>query len=106
MADLPTTDKVIRDFVEYIKKSGGTLPEWYCGITNDIDERLFGDHKVSRTKDADAYADWIYQPCRSKADAQFVEKAFLDVLCKGGAGGGASDSSIVYAYRIRPYTVQ
>ncbi len=101
-----TKDEVIADIVAHIKNCGGTLPEWYCGITNDIDERLFGDHNVSKTKDADAYADWIYRGCKNKAVAQSVEKAFLDAMCKGGTGGGASDSSIVYAYRIRPYTVE
>ena len=96
-------DDVIADILAHIKNCGGMLDGWYCGITNDTNERLFEDHKVPETKGA---ASWIRCRCKSKADAQFVEKAFLDAGCKGGTGGGKPDSVFVYAYAITPYTVE
>ncbi len=103
-----TKDDVIVDIREHIKEDGYTLDmlnKWCCGITNDTNERLFGYHfpKNSYTRDD---ASWIRRKCKSKADAQFVEKLFLDAGCKGGTGGGKPDSVFVYAYKIMPYTVQ
>jgi len=77
----------------HIKKQGGPFKSWYCGITQDIDSRLFGDHNVPR-KDH-----WFtYRQCVNSSMARSVEKVFLDHGCDGGPGGGDNDADYVYAY--------
>ena len=42
---------------------------YYVGITNDINRRLFDEHNVSEQKDY-----WIYRTADSKSVAQKVEE--------------------------------
>jgi len=65
----------------------------YVGITSNIDDRLFGDHAVSRENDH-----WIYRTATSHTVAREVEQYFLDAGMDGGSGGGDETSKIVYAY--------
>ena len=88
-----TAQEVYDEILEHIKKQGSPFPSWYCGITENIQTRLHGDHKVPE-KDH-----WfISMPCTDSASARNVEKAFLDHGCDGGAGGGDDDAIHVYAY--------
>ena len=74
---------------------------YYIGITNDIDRRLFGEHNVNKTPNA---AWWIYREAINKDHAQAVEEHFLKKGMKGDTGGGTSDSTWVYCYKITNYT--
>ena len=38
----------IRQFTDFIKSCGGKCSDYYVGITNDIDRRLFGEHNVAK----------------------------------------------------------
>lgn len=77
----------------HIKKQGGPLSNWYVGITENIEQRLFGAHKVPKKKH------WfIYRKAYSQADARSLEKLFVNKGCDGGAGGGDEDAIFVYAY--------
>ena len=79
--------------VANINKQGGPYPEWYCGITSDLESRLFGDHKVPR----DDY--WrSFRKCHNDTDARAVETALVKLGCDGGSGGGDETSVYVYAY--------
>ena len=76
-----------------IERQRGAYSDWYCGITSNIEDRLFYDHNVPK-KDH-----WRAQSkCESSEVARAVEKALLDLDCDGGSGGGDEDSIYVYAY--------
>ena len=88
-----TAQEVYDEIVAHIKKQGGPFSSWYCGITENIKNRLFGDHNVPE-KDH-----WfIHRPCTSNESARNVEKALLELGCDGGTGGGDANAVHVYAY--------
>ena len=81
------------EIVAQINSQGSSYSNWYCGITSDIESRLFGDHKVPRENS------WfIYRTCHNDTDARAVETALVEQGCDGGSGGGDQTSVIVYAY--------
>ena len=88
-----------REIKVYVDGAGGSYRTWYVGITADIDERLFGDHGLSRQD-----ALWIYRTASSSLVARRVEQYFLGLGFDGGAGGGTGQATTVYAYRKRPGT--
>lgn len=69
--------------------------DFYIGITNDIDRRLFIEHNVDKNN-----AWWIYRDAVDKATAQAVEEYYLDKGMEGDTGGGTDDSTYVYCYQI------
>ena len=73
--------------------------DYYIGITNDVERRLFTEHNVKKTN-----AWWIYCPATSKAAAQAVEEHYLAKGMKGDTGGGTKDSTYVYCYEITSTT--
>lgn len=84
---------IVNEFNAHIQKQGGRSSAWYVGITQDIDQRLFGDHSVPRENH------WfIHREAYTSNDARAVEKVFLDWGCDGGGGGGDDDARFVYAY--------
>ena len=88
-----TAQEAYDEIVAHIKKQGGAYSSWYCGITENIKNRLHGDHKVPE-KDH-----WrIYRECKNSDAARNVEKAILKLGCDGGPGGGDNDAVFVYAY--------
>ena len=99
-----TYDRIVHDFDSHIRKSGCQYyNEFYIGITNDVDTRLFGQHRVNKDKQW-----WIFSPADNEEIARDVEKHYLEFGMKGGPGGGSGkgDSKIVYCYVITPYTVE
>jgi hypothetical protein len=79
----------------HMRKSGIPNSSWYVGVTSDIQERLFGFHKVPRQNH------WfIYRRCENAAAARLLEAAYHRAGCKGSTGGGTGDCAFVYAYVI------
>lgn len=91
-----TFDEIIKEIEaykrEYNKKNTKRL---YVGITNDVNRRLFGFHRVPRMNHW-----WIYCPADNVQIARNVEKHYLKKGLEGGDGGGNSESNIVYCYEI------
>ena len=56
--------------------------DFYIGITNDVNRRLFTEHNVDRD------------------NAQAVEEHYLGQGMNGDTGGGTDDSTYVYCYQI------
>lgn len=95
-------DQIIADFNDHLQKSKKEYwQDFYVGITNDMERRLFLEHNVKRDG-----AWWIYRKATDKATAQAVEEHFLDKGMKGDTGGGNEDSTFVYCYEISSTTVQ
>ena len=69
--------------------------DFYVGITDNIDERLHGFHKVPKE------GHW-YRWCKADSEqiARDVEKYFLEKGMDGDTGGGDSDTVFVYCYEI------
>lgn len=88
-----TAQDAYNDTLSHIQSQGGPLSNWYCGITSNISNRLFGDHNVPEENH------WfIFRECVNSEAARAVEKALLDQGCDGGPGGGDNSSVYVYAY--------
>jgi len=84
----------------YIQQSGVPNSGWYVGITSDVEERLFGDHNVSRA------GVWVHGRCPNATEARALESAYHRAGCKGAGGGGDRDSVYIYAYVITQTTVE
>ncbi|WP_300463167.1 hypothetical protein [Desulfobacula sp.] len=81
------------DILYHIQKQGGAYSSWYCGTTENIKNRVYGDHKVPEE------GHWrIYRQCTTSTAAKNVEKALLDHGCDGEPGGGDDNAVFVYAY--------
>lgn len=97
-----TKEEIIADIRSYF---GFTVfsgySNYYVGITNDINRRLFDEHNVSEQKDY-----WIYRTVDSKSAAQKNEEYFLNLGMQGDTGGGTDDTCIVYCYRITSSTIE
>ncbi len=90
---------IYNEIVAHINKQGGPRSSWYVGITQDVDQRLFGTHKVPRE------GHWyIYREANTAQAARNIEKALLEWGCDGGTGGGDSNAEFVYAYLMTAVT--
>ena len=95
-------DEIVSFFNAHIAKSGKRFySDFYVGITNDIERRLFQEHNVNRET-----MWWAYSTAASKDIAEQVEKHFLGLGMKGDTGGGTPETKIVYCYAISPTTVE
>ena len=88
-----TAQEIYNEITAHIKSSPNGASDWYAGITQDVDQRLFGAHNVPRKG-----AWYIYRVCLTSNDARRVEEALINWGCDGGNGGGDSDAVYVYAY--------
>ena len=89
--------EIISDIADHFK--GKAYKTCYVGITLDVQDRLFGDHNVSKEN-----GHWIYRTASSNGIARDVEQHFLDAGMDGGPGGGSIASRSVYAYKKTPDT--
>ena len=88
--------EIIADFDAHLQKRKKEYwSDYYVGITNDIERRLFTEHNVSKNN-----AWWIYREATDKATAQEVEEYYLAKGMNGDTGGGTEDSVFVYCYEI------
>lgn len=95
-----TTNEIVAEIKEHLQHSSKKLySDFYIGITNDVERRLFTEHNVNRTEDW-----WIYCTAVSKTAAQDTEEFFLSKGMKGDTGGGTDNSVYVYCYEISAHT--
>ena len=95
-------NKIIETIDNHLKKSAKRYyRDFYIGITEDVNGRLFGYHKVNR--DADW---WIYCSADTEEVAREVEKYYLDKGMDGGDGGGRGNgmTRFIYCYEINDNT--
>lgn len=76
-------DTIIKEIDAHLSKSGRRYySDFYIGITKDVEQRLFGDHNVSKDNSW-----WIYRTAETNEIARAVEKHYLDLGMRGGQGG-------------------
>lgn len=94
-------DEIVNFFDQHLATSGKRFySDFYVGITNDVNRRLFQEHNVNKET-----MWWAYSTASSKEVAGKVEKYYLDKGMKGNTGGGTNESCIVYCYAIAPTTI-
>ena len=91
-------DEVISYLDGYIQMHGGIYSRWYVGVTSNVDQRLFEQHKLTKLD----LCTWKYTS--SDTIARLIEKYFLSLGCDGNPGGGDEKSTIVYVYKKAPHT--
>ena len=92
-----TKNSIISDFEKYVGIDD--YSNWYVGITNDIDRRLFDEHQINKMQDW-----WIWRPANNKEVAQEVEEYFLAAGMDGDTGGGNYYTTKVYAFKKNGHT--
>lgn len=93
---MPEDDRTILDnILAHMAKEGGPANTWYAGITSNIEERVYGYHRVPRENH------WlICQEAQSVEAARQLEKVLIYLHgCDGGTGGGDETATIVYCYK-------
>lgn len=94
-------NQIVEEIEEHLKKSRKEYySDFYIGITENVQRRLFEEHNVSRENSW-----YITRTAINEDTARKVEKYFLDLGMKGGAGGG-TNPTIVYCYEISNNTKQ
>lgn len=88
-----TALQIFNEITHYINSHPYNTSDWYAGITQDINQRLFDDHNVSK-----GTVWWIYRSAANSGDARWIEQKLLEWGCDGGSGGGNYDAVYVYAY--------
>lgn len=92
-------DVVKQEIKSYIDSRHRVYHDWYVGVAENAEERLFEDHGVQRVGDS-----WIYRKCFTEESARRVEDYFINLGCDGAPGGGNENSVFVYAYKKSPHT--
>ena len=88
-----TANVIYSEIKTHINSSPHSVSKWYVGITQNVNQRLFGTHNVSKDNGW-----WVYRKAYFASDARKVEAALIEYGCDGGVGGGDSDALYVYAY--------
>lgn len=91
--------EIIDEITTHIQRCGGNYSTWYVGVSKDVHDRLFNNHKVREKQDA-----WIYRKASSSQSARDIEEYFVNLGTDGGGGGGDVSSDMIYAYMKNAYT--
>jgi hypothetical protein len=91
-------ENIISEIQRYI--GNNSYSEWYVGITDKPEERLFEEHAVNKANESW----WYYADAGDSDTSRKIEEYFIDQGTKGGPGGGDYSSSYVYAYKITSST--
>jgi len=92
---------IIKDIIHHIttKCSFSDISDFYVGITNDPDNRLFDEHNVDKRLGC-----WTYSEAINEQHAREAERLLIDQGMEGGSGGGDDSSTFVYCYKITSET--
>ena len=90
-------EAIIREIIGHITKKCmfDDISEFYVGITDDPDIRLFDEHNVNKE-----FGCWTYYEATNDQHAREVEKRLIAQGMEGGSDGGDDSSTWVYCYKI------
>lgn len=94
-----TAQQLYDDIIKYVGVDN--LSNWYVGIASDIEQRLFGDHRVHRDNHR-----WFHGRALNVDHARSAETALIKLGFDGGSGGGDHTTAHVYAFRKEFGTVR
>jgi hypothetical protein len=96
--------ELVNQILNHVQRDNSDPSEWYAGITDDAERRLFTDHRVKKESECH----YIYLSVPDKATADLVEGHLTDPVFgrMDGGPGGESNGRFVYAYKKQPYTSQ
>ena|SRR3989442_1988511 len=94
---------VVNRILNFTQRHAAPPADWYVGITDEPDRRIFVDHRVKAQHDPHTYL-----PVPSKEAAQLIEDFLTDPIFGGfdGGPGGDTNGRFVYAYLKKPHTKQ
>ena len=84
---------VIKRMETYMSKFEGDYPDWFVGITNDLDDGLFDLHGVEED------GIWISFGADTEEVAKRVEMYFLEKKTDGKPSELEENARIVFAYK-------
>lgn len=92
--------QIIVDIDAHLLKSNTQhYSDFYIGITEDINRRLFDFHNVPKK------GHWyIYREAANDSESRRVEQYYLDKGMDRGDGGGDENAVYVYCYQISDQT--
>jgi hypothetical protein len=92
--------EVVNKILNFVQQAGSDQSDWYAGITDDRERRLFAEHLV-RKEDTGSY---ICLPAPDKETADLVESHLTDDVFgrMDGGPGGDTKGCFVYAYMKKP----
>lgn len=82
-----------------IHRSGKSYHDWYVGVADNAQERLFKGHNVNKSKGA-----WLYRNTGSALTARGIEAIFVKKGCKCGDTRKEHNPCSVYVYKMTPTT--
>ena len=85
---------------QYISRTDNRFDNWYCGVTEDIERRLYIAHNVPKDGHPAVYAE-----CTTNAQAREAASGLCLDGCKGSSVND-QDAIFVYAYKISGQTRQ
>ena len=88
--------KIVNDIKEHADKEGSGYNNWYCGITDNLEQRLFSDHNIPR---GEGRAWWITRNAGDEQTARDTEDYLLQLGFDGREGGGDYATIHVYVYK-------
>ncbi|WP_294618614.1 hypothetical protein [uncultured Bacteroides sp.] len=95
-------ETIVKEIVEHLSKSGKRYySDFYIGITNDVEQRMFKEHNVPKEKNW-----WIFRTAENSDIAREVENHFLKLGMRGDNKGGDDTSNVVYCYAVTPTTAE
>lgn len=95
-------DEIVEKFDDHLRKSGKRYySEFYIGISQNAQRRLFEEHHVDKENSW-----WIYTTAETSEIARAVERYYLELGMRGGSGGGDENSNMVYCYVVTPTTTE
>ena len=92
-------NEIVNDIKNHADNEGSGYRNWYCGITNDPDQRIFNDHNVPKGTNK---AWWIKRNAGNEQNARDTEDYLVQLGFDGGGKGGDYTTIHVYAYKKIP----
>lgn len=99
-----TKDAIINEIEKHLSNSVKEYySDFYIGITNDVNRRLFSEHNVDKDNDW-----WIFSKADTEDVARDVERYYKDLGMKGDTGGGKPENPpmFVYSYEISDHSIE
>ncbi|MCH8033933.1 MAG: hypothetical protein IH950_09295 [Bacteroidetes bacterium] len=91
--------KFAKQFTDFITTNGNDPQNWYVGIASNAEERLQDGHGIIQ---GDIF---IFDNALTEQNARAVEKYLIESHdTQGNPGGGDSETTWVYAYKINGHT--